>query len=78
MDVSQPRLGASSDEELLESVSDGDRDPLSEPYDRHVAWPVLRLGRRCSDLPIVDAVIRDALLVDPHALPIGVAWKEAT
>jgi RNA polymerase sigma-70 factor, ECF subfamily len=58
----QPPLVAASDAELLGLIAGGDGYALRVLYDRHFAWLVLRLGRRCSDEEIVDDAVQDTFL----------------
>lgn len=51
-----------SDEELIAAIAAGDRQALRELYDRHAAWLVLRLGRRCADPGLADETVADTFL----------------
>jgi RNA polymerase sigma-70 factor (ECF subfamily) len=50
------------DEALLQAVADGDREALRTLYERHAAWLVLRLARRCADPGIVEEVVQDVFV----------------
>ena len=50
------------DADLLHAVAAGDRGALTELYDRHAPWLVLRLSRRCHDDGLVDEVVQDTFL----------------
>lgn len=51
-----------SDEELLQALSEGDRDALRVLHARHAPWLILRLSRRCGDGALVDEVVQDTFL----------------
>jgi RNA polymerase sigma-70 factor (ECF subfamily) len=51
-----------SDTELLAAIADRDPDALVVLYDRHAAWLLLRLRRRCTDETLVDEVLQDTFL----------------
>jgi RNA polymerase sigma-70 factor (ECF subfamily) len=51
-----------SDQQLLQAMAAGDRGALRVLYERHAAWLVLRLGRRCADPGMVDEVVQDTFL----------------
>jgi RNA polymerase sigma-70 factor (ECF subfamily) len=51
-----------SDGELLEAVTDRDRDALRELYDRHAPWLRARLLRRCSNESVVEEVVQDVFV----------------
>ncbi len=61
-------MGAQNDADLLRAVVAGDRRALSELYDAHGPWLVLRLSRRCSDAGLVDEVVQDTFVA---------VWKSA-
>jgi len=48
-----------TDAELLAAVTERDRAALHELYERHEAWLVARLARRCADRQIVEEVVQD-------------------
>jgi RNA polymerase sigma-70 factor, ECF subfamily len=48
-----------TDAELLAAVAGRDRGALHELYERHEAWLVARLARRCADRQIVEEVVQD-------------------
>ena len=48
-----------TDAELLIAVAGRDRGALHELYERHEAWLVARLARRCADRQIVEEVVQD-------------------
>ena len=50
-------MGARTDAELLAAIADGDRDALRAIHDRHAAWIMLRLQRRCSDTDVVAEAV---------------------
>jgi RNA polymerase sigma-70 factor (ECF subfamily) len=50
------------DAELLTALSSGDRAALRVLYQRHSAWLLLRLGRRCSDPDLVDQALQDTFV----------------
>ncbi|MGY0234413.1 RNA polymerase sigma factor [Longispora urticae] len=50
------------DGQLLAAVADHDADALGVLYDRHAAWLLLRLRRRCTDQTLVDEVLQDTFL----------------
>ena len=56
------------DEELLAAIAGGDRLALRELYDRHAAWLLLRVQRRCGDPHIAEEVVQDTFLA---------VWKKA-
>lgn len=51
-----------SDAVLLAALHEGDRRALREIYDRHAAWLLLRLQRRCADRGLVDEVVQDTFV----------------
>jgi RNA polymerase sigma-70 factor, ECF subfamily len=51
-----------SDGDLLVDIGAGDPDALVVLYDRHAAWLLLRLKRRCSDATLVDEVLQDTFV----------------
>ena len=51
-----------SDGELLEAVTDRDRDALRELYDRHAPWLRARLLRRCGNESVVEEVVQDVFV----------------
>jgi RNA polymerase sigma-70 factor (ECF subfamily) len=51
-----------SDADLLAAVRSGERGALATLYQRHAAWLVLRLSRRCADRDLVDEVVQDTFL----------------
>ena len=51
-----------SDAELVRALAAGDRRALSDLYDRHAPWLVLRLTRRCHDAGLVDEVVQDTFV----------------
>lgn len=51
-----------SDAILIAALHDGDRTALREIYDRHAAWLLLRLQRRCADRALVDEVVQDTFV----------------
>ena len=51
-----------SDGELLEAVTDRDRDALRELYDRHAPWLRARLLRRCGNEAVVEEVVQDVFV----------------
>jgi RNA polymerase sigma-70 factor (ECF subfamily) len=57
-----------SDSDLLADVAGGDPDALVTLYDRHAAWLLLRLRRRCPDDTLVDEVLQDTFLA---------VWRDA-
>ena len=56
------------DAALLRAVAEGNRLALSQLYDAHAPWLVLRLSRRCSDPGLVDEVVQDTFVA---------VWKSA-
>lgn len=56
------------DSVLLSLVADGDGSALEELYDRHAAWLVARLMRRCNDEDVVVDVVQDTFMT---------LWKDA-
>ncbi len=59
---------ATSDADLVAALAAGERDALRVLYDRHAAWLMLRLARRCADPGIVDEVVQDTFVA---------AWRQA-
>lgn len=51
-----------SDAELLAALTAGDRTALRVLHDRHAAWLLLRLGRRCADRDLVDQAVQDTFV----------------
>lgn len=51
-----------SDEDALRAIADGDRTALEVLYDRHAAWLVMRLSRRCDDPELVDETVQDTFV----------------
>lgn len=51
-----------SDAELLAALTAGDRAALRVLHDRHAAWLLLRLGRRCADRDLVDQAVQDTFV----------------
>jgi RNA polymerase sigma-70 factor (ECF subfamily) len=51
-----------SDAEVLAAVAAGDRLALAVLYQRHAAWLLLRLSRRCADAGVVDDVLQDTFV----------------
>ena len=49
-----PRPDGATDAALLHLVACGDEQALAELYDRHAAWLVARLHRRCASDDVVD------------------------
>ena len=54
--------GDRRDEDLLLAVAGGDRFALRELYDRHSAWLLLRIQRRCGDPEISEEVVQDTFM----------------
>ena len=52
----------SSDPELVEAISDGDREALRVLYLRHGPWLLARLSRRCADAGYVEEALQDAFV----------------
>ena len=52
----------SSDAELVEAISDGDREALRELYGRHAPWLLTRLTRRCTDPGYVEEALQDTFV----------------
>lgn len=50
------------DAALLVAVGERDRGALRELYERHEAWIVARLSRRCADRQIVEEVVQDVFV----------------
>jgi RNA polymerase sigma-70 factor (ECF subfamily) len=50
------------DDELLAAIGDGDRHALRELYERHAAWLLLRVQRRCGDPQMAEDVVQDTFL----------------
>jgi len=55
-------IGVTTDAELLVAVKAGERDALGVLYERHAAWLLLRLGRRCADADLVDEALQDTFV----------------
>jgi RNA polymerase sigma-70 factor (ECF subfamily) len=53
---------SASDAELLAGVAERDGSALRTLYERHSAWLMLRLARRCADPGMVDEVVQDTFL----------------
>jgi len=51
-----------TDAALVAAVADGDRRAFEVLYDRHSAWLVVRLSRRCADPGLVDEVVQDTFV----------------
>lgn len=51
-----------SDQELVASISEGDRSALAVLYRRHAPWLLMRLSRRCPDQGIVEEAIQDTFI----------------
>lgn len=51
-----------TDTELLDAISDGDRQALRMLYDRHARWLLLRLHRRSSDAGLNEEVVQDCFV----------------
>ena len=60
--------GERDDAVLLAAVADGDSVALRELYDRHGAWLLARLMRRCNDREVVLDVLQDTFMA---------VWKDA-
>jgi len=60
--VSTPHGQDSDDEALIAAIADGESVALRTLYDRHAAWLILRLSRRCADPAIVEEVVQDTFL----------------
>ena len=60
---------ATTDQELIVAVREGDAAALRALYDRHGAWLTIRLARRCADPAIVEEVVQDTFLA---------VWRGAT
>jgi RNA polymerase sigma-70 factor (ECF subfamily) len=56
------------DAALLTAVVDGDALALRELYERHAAWLLARLTRRCNDQEVVVDVLQDTFVA---------VWKDA-
>jgi len=52
-----------SDADLLRALADDDRTALAELYQRHSAWLLARLSRRCADPDVVDQALQDTFVV---------------
>jgi RNA polymerase sigma-70 factor (ECF subfamily) len=61
-------IGERDDAALLAAVADGDAVALRELYERHAAWLLARLTRRCNDREVVVDVLQDTFVA---------AWKDA-
>ena len=57
-----PRPDGATDAALLHLVACGDEQALAELYDRHAAWLVARLHRRCASDDVVDLALQDTFL----------------
>jgi len=53
---------------LVALVAGGDLQALEELYQRHSAWLLVRLMRRCNDSEVVDDVVQDTFVI---------LWKDA-
>src|SRR5207245_10670403 len=53
--VERESADAPSDRERLGAVAGGDTEALRALYERHAAWLLLRLARRCGDRGLVGA-----------------------
>jgi RNA polymerase sigma-70 factor (ECF subfamily) len=51
-----------SDADVLAAVAAGDRLALAVLYQRHAAWLLIRLSRRCADTSVVDEVLQDTFV----------------
>ena len=51
-----------TDADLLAAIAVGDRHAFADLYQRHAAWLVLRLGRRCADAGLVDEAVQDTFV----------------
>lgn len=52
-----------TDSELLTAIAAAsDREALADLYQRHAAWIVVRLERRCSDRDTVDSALQDTFI----------------
>ncbi|MEA2900476.1 MAG: hypothetical protein QOH36_363 [Actinomycetota bacterium] len=51
-----------SDAELLRALAADDRSALAELYQRHSAWLLARLARRCADPDVVDQALQDTFV----------------
>ena len=52
----------SSDPELVEGISGGDREALRALYLRHGPWLLARLSRRCADVGYVEEALQDTFV----------------
>jgi RNA polymerase sigma-70 factor (ECF subfamily) len=54
--------GHPDDAALLRATAQGDVGALSELYERHAPWLLVRLQRRCRDAGLVDEVLQDTFV----------------
>jgi RNA polymerase sigma-70 factor, ECF subfamily len=59
--VSQPAEHV-TDAALLRAIAVGDERALADLYDRHAAWLLLRLRRRCATEDVADQALQDTFL----------------
>jgi RNA polymerase sigma-70 factor (ECF subfamily) len=60
--MSDVRGAATTDQDLIVAVREGDAAALRSLYDRHAPWLTIRLARRCADPAIVEEVVQDTFL----------------
>jgi RNA polymerase sigma-70 factor (ECF subfamily) len=60
--MSDVRGPATTDQDLIVAVRQGDAAALRSLYDRHAPWLTIRLARRCADPAIVEEVVQDTFL----------------
>ncbi len=60
--MSDVRGPATTDQDLIRAVREGDAAALRSLYDRHAPWLTIRLARRCADPAIVEEVVQDTFL----------------
>lgn len=62
------RLSACTDPELVALVAAGDEAALRELLERHSAWLLLRLRRRCADAEVAASALQDTFVA---------VWRQA-
>jgi len=60
--MGEPSPDPRTDETLLAAIGEGDRAALRALYERHAAWLLLRLMRRCGDRAIAEEVVQDTFV----------------
>jgi RNA polymerase sigma-70 factor (ECF subfamily) len=60
--VDQASPETETDADLVTAIGGGDALALRALYERHAAWLLVRLSRRCADAALVEEVVQDTFL----------------